>query len=129
MYSREFPLSFRSLLSAPSATAAAVPAALSLSVRCHCGAIAFSADASTDLERCHCTNCRHSSCASYVPYVRAHSTPAEVDAASKHSDQCSAHGAVERLFCGRCRSSVGMLSDDGATLHLSLGCIDDDVND
>ena len=115
------------------AAAAVASASLTLAVQCRCGAISFRATAADGrLERCHCARCRRASCSAFVPYVLAAEAPIQLlAAASRYADRCSAHGEVERLFCGRCRSSLGMLATAEAgsigppAYHLSLGCVED----
>ena len=117
---------------AASVEPASVP--LTLAARCRCGAISFLASvAAGSLERCHCARCRRASCSSFVPCVVASEAPVQLlTAAKRYADRCSAHGAVERLFCGRCCSSLGMLAiAEAATCfgapayHLALGCVED----
>ena len=108
-------------------------ASLTLAARCRCGAISFLASvAAGSLERCHCARCRRASCSSFVPCVVASEAPVQLlTAAIRYADRCSAHGAVERLFCGRCCSSLGMLAiAEAGTIgppayHLALGCVED----
>ena len=117
------------------AAAAVASASLTLAVQCRCGAISFRATAADGrLERCHCARCRRASCSAFVPYVLAAEAPIQLLAAtSRYADRCSAHGEVERLFCGRCRSSLGMLTTAEAGIggirppsyRLSLGCVED----
>lgn len=133
---REYPTAFRTPLTSSafrtpltsSATAVPTPApAASLSVRCHCGAIRFTSAGDGRPERCHCARCRRSSCSSFVASLTvAEPLPKELGLASRYIDTCSVHGGVERLFCGRCRSSLGSVSAGGSVFRLSLGCVVDE---
>ena len=124
---REFAPSFRGVPLPASSTQGSV------TVRCRCGAAAGQLEHSVALAapvvRCHCERCRrfHTSSMAALLCVPLDEAPPSLLASRSFADTCGGLGAVERLFCGTCRSSLGMRAADG--VYFGLGCVDDSTLD
>ena len=136
MLSRMLPNDFRSALPPDDGSS---PVAVSLPFRCQCGKLAcviHAPQTSARTVRCHCTRCRKFGATAFaaflpVPFGNVPSSLLSSDV-RYFEDTCSVAGAVERMYCGACRSTIGMrcTAQEGgaATVYLGLGCLHPDEN-
>jgi hypothetical protein len=130
--SRTLPPSFRSPLDggAPALSSSAEVLTPDVNFRCQCGAVAGSlrlASPQTRPLRCHCARCRryHTSAFAALLEVPLEGAGALVESTvvRSYGDQCATLGDSRRLFCGTCRSKVGVATAKAA--YLAMGVLDD----
>jgi len=142
LLTREYPTSFRSLLDDYDGKVhgcskeLATTSTLSLKVRCHCSKCAFcvtlhvSGSTWPASVRCYCKPCRRYHSSAFAAFVLAErvSLGQVGSMATSYRDMCEACGPVDRLFCGKCHSTIATLPIEAAQVGLALvalGCVED----
>ena len=95
---------------------------MSMTGRCLCGAVSFTAeDVETDVQSCHCSQCRRWSGASAIAAIagRVEFSGAE------HLHRYDSSAWAERGFCRECGASLFYRLKEADRYYMSVGAFDD----
>jgi hypothetical protein len=109
--------------------APAKPGPVSLSGRCHCGAVTYKAETPViKCSYCDCAGCRHATGALRAPYVTIKADALKVEGKvktfrAKSEARCDCHGTWQS--CAACGSPLFWKPDKGDQLDILAGTLDD----
>ncbi len=92
---------------------------------CLCGAVAYELDhvPGDVADICHCGQCRRASGAASLPWVQVPPSRFRVTRGAARGFASSAHAT--RWFCGDCGTPLYMTDDEGRSVGVTLGSLDE----
>ena len=92
---------------------------------CLCGAVRYRVEAlaSDVADYCHCSQCRKASGAPVVAWIQVPPDRFAVTKGEARAFRSSAR--AQRWFCGECGGQVYMTDDEGRSVGVTLGSLDD----